>query len=505
MSYVYDEDQFCCSVCLEILRDPVTIPCGHSYCMECIKGYWRKTEHKTGYSCPQCRRGFNPRPVLARNTMLAELVNKLREAGVQEGPHPGPLRAVDMVECDICSGRRRKAVKSCIKCMASYCVEHLKQHNDRDRSKTHKLTEPTRQLQRRVCSQHNRLFELYCRTDQQFICSLCTTDGHSGHQMVAALDERVEKQQSVCLGRFRNLSCEKEQLHDNFSCSAVEDDSERICTKLIRSIERRHGELKELVRAEGRAALVQAEGLLERLEQQIEDHRRRESELEQLSQTEDHIHFLQVAAVHLLQTAEPEDLPCVDVHPYFSLMILRRALTELRERMNDVCQRERAKTTLLLTGHESQNNPDHPERFTSLAQVLGKEGLSGRSYWEVEWSGNGGITIGVAYKGIVRNSGGTDSKLGCNSKSWSLDLADGLCTFQHNKTKLEIPTPISPRIGVYLDHKTGTLAFYCVSPRGDTMTLLHRVQTTFSQPLYPGFWVGLGSTLKVCPIFNFTA
>lgn len=156
-------------------------------------------------------------------------------------------------------------------------------------------------------------------------------------------------------------------------------------------------------------------------------------------------------------------------------------------------------------GQEAQHYPDHPERFGSWAQVLSKEDLSGRCYWEVEWAGNGGIAIGVAYKGVARHGGGTEGKLGYNSKSWSLDLSEGLCTFQHNKTRVDLPTPISPRIGVYLDHKAGTLAFYCVSPRGDTMTLLHRAQTTFSQPLYPGFWVGQGSTLKLCPIFNFSA
>lgn len=157
------------------------------------------------------------------------------------------------------------------------------------------------------------------------------------------------------------------------------------------------------------------------------------------------------------------------------------------------------------TCSESQYSPEHQERFSSWAQVLAKEAFSTRCYWEVEWNGSGGIGIGVSYKGINRHSGSADGKLGCNSKSWSLNLSDGRCTFQHNKTKVEIPSPISSRIGVYVDHKTGILAFYCISPRRDTMTLLHRIQTTFSQPLYPGFWLGPGSTLKLCSILNFTA
>ncbi|KAG9278741.1 E3 ubiquitin/ISG15 ligase TRIM25-like [Astyanax mexicanus] len=467
-----EQDQFNCSICLDVLKDPVTVPCGHSYCRVCLKGYWDQDDYLGIYGCPQCRQSFAPRPVLGRNTMLADVVDRLKKTGlgspaVPAAP-PAPLAEPTAAEpgdvaCDVCTGRRNRACRSCLVCLASYCETHLKPHYESQAFQKHRLVPPARGLQDSLCPRHDKLLEVFCRTDQHCICYLCLTDEHKAHDTVLASLEMTEKK-----------------------VTAVEDDSERICTKLIRSIERRHGELKELVRAEGRAALVQAEGLLERLEQQIEDHRRRESELEQLSQTEDHIHFLQVAAVHLLQSAD-----CCEVTLDPNTANSYLSLSEGNRRVS--------------TGHESQNYPDHPERFTSLAQVLGKEGLSGRSYWEVEWSGNGGITIGVAYKGIVRNSGGTDSKLGCNSKSWSLDLADGLCTFQHNKTKLEIPTPISPRIGVYLDHKTGTLAFYCVSPRGDTMTLLHRVQTTFSQPLYPGFWVGLGSTLKVCPIFNFTA
>lgn len=98
-----------------------------------------------------------------------------------------------------------------------------------------------------------------------------------------------------------------------------------------------------------------------------------------------------------------------------------------------------------------------------------------------------------------------DQKLGCNSKSWSLDFSDSLCLFQHNKFSVEIHTPMPHRVGVYLNHSAGTLTFYCISLADDTMILLHREQTTFTQPLYPGFWVGLGSTLKLCQTFSFSA
>lgn len=111
----------------------------------------------------------------------------------------------------------------------------------------------------------------------------------------------------------------------------------------------------------------------------------------------------------------------------------------------------------------------------------------------------------MSYKGIHRTGGNTDRKLGHNSKSWSLEFYDSLCLFQHNKSKIEIHTPLPERVGVFLDHTDGTLAFYSVSMEDDSMTLLHREQTTFTQPLYPGFWVGLGTTLKLCQTFSFAA
>ncbi|KAK6309287.1 hypothetical protein J4Q44_G00207500, partial [Coregonus suidteri] len=111
--------------------------------------------------------------------------------------------------------------------------------------------------------------------------------------------------------------------------------------------------------------------------------------------------------------------------------------------------------------------------------VLCREGLSGRCYWEVEWSG-GWFYTAVSYKDISRT--GTDGTFGDNDKSWCLHLSSSCCSFRHNNFGTKLSGPRSSRVGVYLDHKAGTLSFYSVS---DTMTLLHRVQTTFTQPLYP--------------------
>ena len=85
-SICVDQDQLSCSICLDLLKNPVTIHCGHSYCMGCIKGCWDQDDHIGVYRCPQCRQTFTPRPVLGRNTMLAEVVEKLKKTGLQAAP-----------------------------------------------------------------------------------------------------------------------------------------------------------------------------------------------------------------------------------------------------------------------------------------------------------------------------------------------------------------------------------------------------------------------------------
>uniref|UniRef100_A0A8C5FS86 B30.2/SPRY domain-containing protein n=1 Tax=Gadus morhua TaxID=8049 RepID=A0A8C5FS86_GADMO len=154
---------------------------------------------------------------------------------------------------------------------------------------------------------------------------------------------------------------------------------------------------------------------------------------------------------------------------------------------------------------EDQSYPDHPDRFDSLEQVLGREALTGRCYWEVEWEGL--VGIGVTYRGITRRGGGVDSRLGRNNKSWVLECSDGSYSARYNGTVTALPLrPAgSTRVGVYLDRPAGSLSFYRVSPGGggssDTLTHLHTFWSSFTQEdLLPGVWVwwGEGSSASLC-------
>ncbi|KAG9327912.1 hypothetical protein JZ751_018375, partial [Albula glossodonta] len=303
------QDQFKCSVCLDLLKDPVAIPCGHSYCMGCISRHWDQDGYTGFYSCPQCRQTFAPRPVLGRNTILAEVVEKLKKTGLQAAPPAHCYAGPGDVACDVCTGRKRRAVKSCLVCVASYCESDLILHDKLNRGKCHKLIEATGNLQEKICSQHEKLLEIYCRTDQQCICYLCTMDEHRGHDTVSAAAERAAKQKQLgeTQRKFQQRIQEREkELQDlrqavesvMHSAQAAVEDSERIFAELICSIERKRSEVKKLIRDQVKAAVCEVEGPLERLEQEIAELRRRDIELEQLSHTEDHIHFLQSCESH---------------------------------------------------------------------------------------------------------------------------------------------------------------------------------------------------------------
>ncbi|XP_058872555.1 tripartite motif-containing protein 16-like protein [Acipenser ruthenus] len=553
-SKVWSEDRFSCPVCLELLKDPVAIPCGHSYCMGCIKNCWDQTDHTGVYSCPQCREAFTPRPVLRRNTMLAELVEELKKTGLNPPPAQSYAGPGDVL-CDFCTGRKFKAVKSCLMCLASYCETHVKPHYEGAAFKRHKLINAIGNLEQKLCAEHQKVLDIFCRTDQTCVCVLCTDEDHKSHDTVSAEKERSVKQkqlgetQTEIQQRIQERLKEIEELKQavetlkRSACIEIKE-SEKIFTELIRSIEKIHTEVIELIGANEKAAVNRAEGRMKKLEQEIAELRRRNAELKQLSETEDHIHFLQNFQ-SLCAPPEAGDLPSVTVNTDISFGAVRKAVSELKDHIEDFCKGELVKITTTVnevavyslqapeprnraeflkyscqltldpnTAHrelclsegnrkvtrrrETQRYPDHSERFDYYPQVLCREGLSGtRCYWEIEWSG-GGADIGVTYKGISRKGGDRSCGLGFNDKSWSLDCSDSSYTAWHNNNETAITAPRSPRIGVYLDFNAGTLSFHGVS---DTMTLLHRFQTTFTEPLYPGFGLHYSdSSVTICKL-----
>ncbi|XP_056593746.1 tripartite motif-containing protein 16-like [Triplophysa dalaica] len=536
------QDKFSCSVCLDLLKDPVTIPCGHSYCMSCITNCWNQEDQKKIYSCPKCRQTFTSRPALIKNVMITEMVEELKKTRLQTDVSDQCYAGPEDVKCDVCTERKYKAVKSCLECLNSYCQNHLQQHESLFKDRRHHLMDPTTKLNDMICSKHNKHLEIYCRTDQKCICYPCLMDEHKNHDTVTAEDERTEKQrvlgetQRNLKQRIQEREKKLQELRETVNSykTAVED-SERFFIELIRSIERRCSEVTQLIRDQEKTAVSRAEGVLKCLEQEIDDLRRRDTELEQLLHTDNHIHFLK--SFQCLSAPPESTVSHITVSPLVSHDDVRTSVCQLKEKLQDFCKEkinnisdqvsyittvsDELKTreeflqyfrqftldlntvnkyirlsdgnTTATNTNAVQQYPDHPDRFEIRLQVLCRESLFGRCYWEVEWSGD--VSISVSYKSISRSGKSRGCLFGRNDQSWSLLCSDSTCCFIHNNKHTYFPVVSSScRIGVYVDHRAGMLSFYRVS---DTMTLIYRVKTTFTQPLYPGFYLSLGSRVKV--------
>ncbi|XP_046729661.1 tripartite motif-containing protein 16-like [Silurus meridionalis] len=530
-----DQDQFTCAVCLDFLKDPATLPCGHIFCKVCIEQFWDQDNQKGIYSCPKCRETVPHKNMLSVKKTATQVVS-------------------GDVECDFCTVRKHKAVKSCLMCVASYCEFHLKPHLERPALKKHTLTEASENLQEKICSEHDEVLKIYCRTDRTCICHLCMIDNHKGHDTVTAAAERVEKQselkaeQIISEQRIQEKQKKVQELKQavntiKLSAQTAVKETLRVFTEMIRSMEKKRSEVTEMIRDQEKAEVSRAERLVEQLEQEISDLQRRVNEMEQLSHTHDHIRFLQASGRRSPVVDRPNfETSSITLHQHLSFDGVRNSLSDLKKRLEEFCEEEFSKihphaaAVQIISPPEpesredflkyfcyltldpdtayrklvlSENNRvvryiekeqpyfDHPERFDSWPQVLCKESVCGRCYWEVERSRDGCVDISVSYKDIRRKGQNKKYLFGRNNQSWSLWCSPSSLSFHHKDIKTDLKVPASSRIGVYVDQSAGILSFYSVS---DRIKLLHRVYTTFTQPLYAGFgpsW-SFDSNVKLC-------
>ncbi|XP_039621352.1 tripartite motif-containing protein 16-like [Polypterus senegalus] len=543
-------EKFICSVCLEMLNDPVTIPCGHNYCMCCIKKYWDREEAAGIYSCPLCREEIEPRPELTRNTLLADVTELLRDMAVGSSlprTHAGPVD----VTCDFCTGEiREAAAKTCVTCMASYCVTHLQPHRESEAFKTHRLEEPTGNLKQKLCSKHHKLLEMFCRTDQTCVCLMCAVIEHRDHDLVTPDVETAEKQGQMDMKRkeMKRIIWKKEEQVALIKAGIVElrntaqreiQECEKTFISVLQSIERLRVEVTMLIRDHEEREVKKAKEHKEHLEKQIEELKMRDDVMLELLKMDDHICFLQKFP-SVRDIPRYGDTPSIPESRCLFPVTLKMDLCNLKKHLNTIsCLEfvENKQTGLEEPSYILQNlmeinfllkyawpltldpntingslriseentmvkfntvkahYPIHPDRFERWPQVLCREALFGRRYyWEVKWSGEH-ADIGVAYNDICRKGGDSKCLLGGNDKSWSLVCSDSRYSVRHNGVDTLISAPSSQTIGVYLDWHDGTLSFYSIS---DTLTLLFRFHTTFTQPLYPGFRVT--GSVKICQL-----
>ncbi|XP_032438431.1 tripartite motif-containing protein 16-like [Xiphophorus hellerii] len=536
-------DKITCSICLDLLKDPVTIPCGHSYCMNCIKDFWDGEDQRRIHSCPQCRKEFIPRPDLEKNIMLADLVEDLKKTGLQTAAADHCYAGPEDVACDVSTGRKMKAVKSCLDCLASSCDNHVQLHHESHTFKKRNLVEASTNLQQNICSRHDEVMKIFCRTDQQCICYLCTMDEHKGHETVPAATERAEKQKELQESRQQIHQRIQDQEKDvkllqqeveaiNVSADKTVEDSEKIFTELIRLLQKRSSNVKQQIRSQQETEVSRVKDVQEKLEQEITELKRKDAELEQLSHTEDHNQFL-LNYPSLPALSESTHSSSINIRPLRHFEDVTAAVSELRDKLKDVLRdswrnielkvtevdvllsepEPKTRDGFLIYSQEITLDPKSAHRDLLLSEgnrkatvsyeqeqfylynqtntnpcftALSREILTGRCYWEVEWRGK-------AIRVAVSSTQADQVMFGSNSNSWALRCDEKRYIFIYNDVRSPVPGPVSSRIGVYLDHRAGVLCFYSVS---ETMTLLHRVQTRFTQPLYAGICLYLGGSAE---------
>ncbi|XP_058502322.1 E3 ubiquitin/ISG15 ligase TRIM25-like [Solea solea] len=554
------QELFDCSVCLLLLEDPVMTECGHTYCLKCINAIWDSNSNGgSSYSCPQCRQTFFSRPVLEKNTRLSDLVeeHKRRTGHSSSAAAEDDVDVEPSLQCDVCTRRKQKACMFCRVCFAFYCDTHVQPHYEAPDLKHHSLIPASVRIQESICRRHFRPFEIHCLTDQQFICLTCAADDHKDHDTVTVEAEQREMQIKLeetkqDIGeRVLHSQMKMAQLRDagdSIRDAAWEacDDFERLCEEHVRSyvssVVRKCSEMKDKLGEAEKAGVDWTDCQFGQLQSVISELKRREVKLNQLSLTEDPIQFIR-------DFQALGDLPTFH-HSDGSLNTLTQFVTAQKDKLKNMSNNEKhqlytrseelmllKKPVLpesvmsrkhLLTKHRNsdvevdpdtvasrlclsnsnreiswsdkdQAHPHHVNRFTFYPQALCRKGLEGNHYWEVEWDG-GIVDVAVSYKGINRKGSGKDCCFGHNHLSWKLTCSSSGCTFWHNSLhKGRISAADCRRVGVHLDCEAGVLVFYSVTD-SDRLTLLHQIQNTFTEPVYPGFSVDLGATLKICKI-----
>uniref|UniRef100_A0A3P9QA36 Bloodthirsty-related gene family, member 12 n=1 Tax=Poecilia reticulata TaxID=8081 RepID=A0A3P9QA36_POERE len=534
------EDQFTCSICLEIFVEPVSTPCGHSFCKACLQGYWN---HSKKFSCPMCKKSYSRRPEMSVNRVLAEISSQFQGLVISGGASGNPSRGGSMtmssdlghssspaqdtgefaqpgdVPCDACIGRKLKALKSCVNCPGSYCEAHLRHHKKVKTLTSHCLIEPTFHLEEKICKKHERLLEVYCCTDHTCICKACAEVTHKSHDIISVDQEfkkkmtNLGKKRSVLKNLIKERAKKLEEIKQSIkvikaSSQKELEDSWQVYGALQKLVEQSQAEMVELITAREREAERHAQELARSLENELSQLRRRSNELEAHAHTKDKVVFLQNLAT-LSHSPEHTDWSGVSINTDIYLGTLRSSVSGLIEKFQDELKRLYAKEIRkvqnyasevvldpstaqknLVVTHEGQqvkyeehkvSLSEGPKRFNPALFVLARESIhSGRHYWEVEVGRKTAWTLGVACA-TARRKG--EIKLNPEGGYWCLWLKNGEVKALA-ETRLPLALMSHPsKVGLFLDYEAGQLSFYDVKARQHLYTFMDK----FNESVYPIF------------------
>ncbi|KAG8012998.1 Nuclear factor 7 [Nibea albiflora] len=444
-SCLLTEDQFLCSICLDVFTDPVTTPCGHNFCKTCITEHWNIN---VPCQCPNCKKIFSIKPELQVNTFISEMAAQFRQSAQQKASSSSSEQQVSKageVPCDVCTGTKLKALKSCLVCLVSYCETHLEPHLTMSGLKRHQLIDPVENLEGRMCTKHDKLLELFCQTDQMCVCMLCTYSDHKTHDVVPLKEEyegkkaELEKTEAEIQQMILKRRLKIEEMKRSVELSKEDADREiadgvQVFTALKESVERSQAELIDTIKEKQRKTEEQAEGFIKELEQEISELKKRSTEVEQLSTSEDHLHLLQ--SFLSLNAAPPtKDWTEVSARP------------------------------------PSYEGDCAKQSFSS-----------GRFYYEVQVKGKTKWDLGVARESINRKG---EIKVRPQDGYWRTCLRNE----NEYEARADLPVRLSlksqpEKVGVFVDYEEGLVSFYDV----DAAALIYSFTgCCFTHKLYPYF------------------
>uniref|UniRef100_A0A672ZMT6 Uncharacterized protein n=3 Tax=Sphaeramia orbicularis TaxID=375764 RepID=A0A672ZMT6_9TELE len=515
------EDQFLCSICLDVFTDPVTIPCGHNFCKPCISEHWDNNEN---YQCPMCKKAFDPRPELYANTFISEMVSQFRH----EAQHEPNIYSSDQqaakpgeVPCDVCTEPKLKALKSCLVCLISYCQTHLEPHWTVPGLKRHQLIHPVENLEDRMCRKHDKPLELFCKTDHTYICHHCAYSDHKSHDITPLKEEHEEQkaelkkteaeiQQTI---QERRLKIQQIQWSVEFSKYAADRETAEgveVFTALMKSVQRSLNQFKEKIQEKQRTTEKQAEDFIKELEQEICELEKRSTEVEQLSGCEDHLHFVQrFKCVRAAPSMKTWTKVCVCPPSYEGTLV--RAVSELEDKLAEEKKKvvgvelkrvqqyevdltldpDTAHPDLILSddgkqvhdSDETKNLPDTPQRFSDCCSILAKQSFSsGRFYFEVQVKGKTEWDLGVVRESINRKGDLTATP---QNGFWTICLRNENEYIAGADPPVHLSMKSGPqKVGVFVDYEEGLVSFYDV----DSSVLIYSfIGCCFNDKLLPYF------------------
>ncbi|XP_033985509.1 E3 ubiquitin-protein ligase TRIM39-like [Trematomus bernacchii] len=520
VSCLLSEEQFRCAICLDVFRDPVSTPCGHNFCNTCITAHW---DTNNRYICPLCNEGFEKRPFLRVNTLFSEMVGEFRQSAQQKANRKRSQQQSFTpvnVPCDFCTGTKLKALKSCLVCLASYCETHLEPHLNVSGLKRHQLIDPVENLEDRMCPKHDKPLELFCKTDQTFVCLHCSALDHKMHEFVPLKDEYEDKKVELVKTEaniqemIQKRRVKIEAIRHSVKCSTENAKMElsegvQVFNSLNNLLERGLNELYKTIGEKMTTTQKQAEGLIKELEQEISDLKKRNTDVGQVTRSEDHLHVLR--SFPLLKAVPPtKDWTKINVHVSSYEKTVEGALIQLEETLNKEMKKllgeaelkrvqkyavdvtldpYTAHPELILSpdrkqvslGNVKKNLPDNLQRFSHYNFVLGGQSFSsGRFYYEVHVQGKPKWNIGVVRESINRKG---EFNMRPQDGYWTICLRNG------NEYKaLDAPSVLlslksqPQKVGVFVDYEEGLVSFYDV----DAAALIYSFTGySFTENLYP--------------------